>query len=235
MDLQGKLSQTYINTLVDTIVDKMVDEQPVNPLITPTQEKARKKAELKELLKLDQFKAKLDHGSSIILSKLRIDLEPKDYGAVQENLKEALINSKKDNLKIDENSVMQEVLGISDETMKHYYHIGFKLFEEKNFENASAVFLFIASLNPFIYDYWNAYATSEMYLKHWEIAIKTYELLVELDPEKSQPHLLCAQCHLFLKDKINASAEIEKARDLLSNTEADQISLLKHLEEQLAS
>lgn len=114
----------------------------------------------------------------------------------RESVKKALAN----------NIVPQDILDLSDICMAKLYKKASHLFEIKHFRASADAFLFLATLNPNVYEYWLGFGMAMQLSSEYEIAIDAYELAALMDLASPVPYFYLAKCLFAIHDR-NSSLE----------------------------
>lgn len=105
----------------------------------------------------------------------------------------------------------QEILEFSDMSMAKFYGASYKLFEHQRFEDASNAFLFLATLNPYNYDYWVGLGMSLQMLGDYELAIDAYEMAAICQVDNPVPYFYLAKCLFAIHDRESALQALDLA------------------------
>lgn len=132
--------------------------------------------------------------------------------------------------KISEGKVLQEIIGYSAATMEKFYFVAYKLFQHQQYQEAADAFIFLTTLNPYIYNYWLGLGMCEQLLKREEAALIAYATAILINVENPVPHYHSASCYNELKDQGNALASLELAI-MYCEDKVEFTSLKKHAEE----
>jgi type III secretion system low calcium response chaperone LcrH/SycD len=104
----------------------------------------------------------------------------------------------------------QEIMGFSDKAMAKFYKAARYLFDNGRFAGSADAFLFLATLNPYNYEYWLGLGMSLQRCNEFESAIDAYELAAICQPDTPVPYFYLAKCFFAIHDRVNA----DKALDL---------------------
>lgn len=113
--------------------------------------------------------------------------------------------------KINEGKVLQEIIGYTHETMEKFYQIAYKLFQHQQYQEAGDAFIFLTTLNPYVYNYWLGLGMSEQLSNKYDGALIAYATAILIKVENPLPHYHSASCYLALKDWVNAIASLDLA------------------------
>ncbi|MDB6081815.1 MAG: sycD7 [Chlamydiia bacterium] len=119
---------------------------------------------------------------------------------------------------IDSGKSLQEMIGYSDELMEELYQSASQVFEEGRYQESQDGFLFLTTLNPYVYAYWIGLAMSYQLLEEYEQALLAYECAAALDPESPLPYYYQAACHLLMNEAALAQASIDILKDLCKDS-----------------
>ncbi len=113
--------------------------------------------------------------------------------------------------KISEGKVLQEIIGYSPATMEKFYYVAYKLFQHQQYQEAADAFIFLTTLNPYVFNYWLGLGMCEQLLKREEAALIAYATATLINVEHPVPHYHSASCYHALNDIGNALASLELA------------------------
>lgn len=113
--------------------------------------------------------------------------------------------------KINEGKVLQEIIGYTAETMEKFYQIAFKLFQHQQYQEAGDAFIFLTTLNPYVYNYWLGLGMCEQLSNRFDGALIAYATAILIKVENPVPHYHSATCYEALNDYGNALASLELA------------------------
>lgn len=126
---------------------------------------------------------------------------------------------------------LQEILGVSDETLRSMYTLSRYLYEHQHYEEACGAFYLLSLLNPSYPTFWMGLGNCEYLLQKYQEALSAYAFASQVDPSDPTPHILSARCHLALGNLAAATASISVAE--LSCTDRDNVERVKKLAEQV--
>ena len=118
---------------------------------------------------------------------------------------------------INEAKSLQEIIGYSDELMEKLYGAAYSVFQEGRYYEAQDGFLFLTTLNPYVYAYWLGLAMSYQLLEEYEQAALAYECASGAEPESPLPYYYLAGCHLYLNEYEEALDAIKMLRKKCEN------------------
>ncbi len=138
------------------------------------------------------------------LSKFNFSAEFKDQIKNKHLLKKELAIGKN----------LQELAHFSDETMAEFYQAAYQLFENKHYADAADAFLFLATFNPNIHDYWLGLGMTTQLLHDYEGAIDAYELAALCDMNNPVPYFYLAKCLFAIHDRESALQALDLAIEI---------------------
>lgn len=153
-----------------------------------------------------------------------------DEFKIPEEAQERLIDREMLRKFIKEGKSLQEIIGYSDQLMEGLYQAALGIFKEGRFTQANDGFLFLTTINPYVYAYWLGLGMTYQKLEEYEQALLAYECCLALEQDAPLPNYHTASCHYLLGDT-------EKALDVLQATinkckeSPDHTHLLKQAEE----
>ncbi len=126
--------------------------------------------------------------------------------------------NKSETEKVNMQDSLQKQFGITNFMLYCFYVVGYTLFNEKRFEEASAIFFYLSVLNPLVKDYWMGLGLAEKSQQHYVEAISSLLMAEVMDATDPYPHLQTAECYLQLKDELGAEFEITEAKGIVELT-----------------
>jgi len=137
---------------------------------------------------------------------------------------------------IEEGKSLQDIIGYSDDLMQKLYTTAYNIFQEGRYQESQDAFLFLTTLNPFVYGYWLGLAMSYQFLEEYEQAVLSYECAVNVEPLNPVPYYYSACCHYLLNQKAEALHDLqlldEKAKKQ-SHEEKEIVAKAKALREKI--
>jgi len=112
---------------------------------------------------------------------------------------------------LDKGKSGQEIVGFSDEAMAKFYGAAYAIFEREEYEEAEDAFLFLATLNPNIYDHWLGLGMARQMGKKFEEAIDAYELAAIHQLDSPVPYFFLGKCFFAIHERDSALYALELA------------------------
>ena len=138
-------------------------------------------------------------------------MEPTDDLKIPEDILQKLRNPDELRRHIENGDSLQTILGYSDKLMEQMYQAAKDVFTEKRYSEAQEAFLFLTTLNPYVYAYWLGLAMSYQLIEEYEQAILAYDCASKVEPETPLPYYYKAGCHNLLNEIDAAKVVIEQA------------------------
>lgn len=113
----------------------------------------------------------------------------------------------------------QELLGVTDEVLHHYYKAAIKLLDEHNWHDAKDAFTFLTFLNPLVHNFWVGLGIAEQSQSKFDEAILAYTMAEATDPNDPVPCANAYQCGLAIHENDFAKYSLEKAISLCGEHE----------------
>jgi len=105
----------------------------------------------------------------------------------------------------------QEVLEVSNKTMKTVNTAAKRLFDHGRYFDAANAFFFLVTLNPHQVDHWIGLGSSLQMCQDYESAIDAYELAAMCDFENPLPYFYLAKCLFAIHDREGALMALDLA------------------------
>jgi len=132
---------------------------------------------------------------------------------------------------IEHGKSLQDIIGYSDELMQKLYQSALEVFHSKFYRESADGFLFLTTLNPYVYAYWMGLGMSQQHLEEYEQAILAYECATSADPDAPQPHFYLAACHFFMNEKGEGRLHLVAAKQKCVGEHASFIDKVLQAEE----
>lgn len=113
---------------------------------------------------------------------------------------------------------------ISDDTIERFYQCGYRLYQDKIYQEAADVFFVISSIDYRRHNVWMISGLSEQKLDHYEQALVAFSMAIITDINDPLAFLHSAECYLAINDNENAQNCLQSALDLV-NDKSDNASL----------
>ena len=94
----------------------------------------------------------------------------------------------------DEELSLQERMRLPWTFMNRGYQVAKKLIDEEKYEDAECLFLFLYFLQPGVFEYMLGQAVCQQAMEHFEEAITSYRMSLQLEPTNPVPFFLMAGC-----------------------------------------
>ena len=126
---------------------------------------------------------------------------------------------------------LQDILEVSDETLRSMYVLSRYLYEHQFYEEACGAFYLLSLINPSYSTFWMGLGSCEYILQRYQEALSAYAFASQIDPKDPTPHILAARCHLALGNLAAAMASVSVAE--MSCTDLSSLEQVKKQAEQV--
>ena len=120
----------------------------------------------------------------------------------------------------------QEMLGISEEVLNHFYQAANRYFKHQEFEKASDAFYVIANLDPRRYNVWLALGICEAHHERFEQALISFSMACLMDSKAPYPYLYSAECCIKDRKIEEAKIYLTLAKEALEESPVENQSVL---------
>lgn len=124
---------------------------------------------------------------------------------------------------IGESTFAKDIINLSDEVLDKYYAISRKLLSEKRYKEAAKAYTFLTFLTPLHSSFWLGLGIAEQSQEDYNEALAAYMMAIETNPDNLAPYANCAQCCIALNENSTAKRLCEKALELPSIEEGDDL------------
>lgn len=225
--------ENHINKYIDSL--NLEIEYGRNPLTSPAMKRAQLREELKAALKMPEFEKFLSEAFNALLTNHHHYLQPEicnqmgqEFHGIEEEIEKIDFNEPP-----DEN--YQTLFKISDAVMDGILTIAKAKYNEQEYALSLAIFTLLTSLNAGNYDYWYRLGITAQKCENYPLALKAYDIALEMSPDLIGALLFSCECHIRLDQKDAAKQRFIKAKEIASNQELDEMwkSLMSKVERAL--
>lgn len=131
----------------------------------------------------------------------------------------------------------QEILDVSDGEIDTFYEAACCFFEKERYEDAAKTYLFLATLNPRVHEFWLGLAMSAQMCGDFEGALAAYEIVSWDLVDLPLPYFYLGNCFIAVGDFTNALIAFDLAvemcgtgkefEDLRYTIEKERVKLLQ--------
>lgn len=111
----------------------------------------------------------------------------------------------------------QEIVGFSSETMAKFYGVARHFFENRHYQDAADVFLFLVTLNAYNHDYWLGLGMASQMCGSFDLAVDSYEMAAICNIENPVPYFYLAKCLFAMHDRASALQALDLAIEYSGN------------------
>lgn len=196
------------------------------PLKPPSAFRNAHREKLVDFFKFEELQEQLEEAPKIILNLMPSYLPIDDFTKIKNELNKSINHFILIAISMGESAekppILQELFGISNDSLVYIYELGIELVKKNNHKDASALFVFLTTMTPYVPSFWIAQGVCLQVLNRHEDAIeifKTAKLLKPVDP-LSLLYLIESYKNLKLDDE--AKIELEALKNLIQTFEGDE-------------
>lgn len=199
--------------------------QKPNQILSLEALEARYQKELEESFGL--YRKRLENGTFEIINSLT-DLAKTDSSMLSEEVLNDLnrlasishlIHGKEAEIFTGGDVSLQEVAGISSDTMEKLYLAAKHLYDKKKYKESADAFGFLATLNADNYAFWLGLGNSEYLCQNYQNALYALAFAFQANPEDPNCHIISCRCYEELKEYENAVSALDMALYVIGNQE----------------
>jgi tetratricopeptide (TPR) repeat protein len=226
--------------LDDLLEDDTYYQMQSTPLKPPAAVKADHRRQIKEQLEAKELRDHIRRAHELIMTQLPTMISPAEFDKLKDEFAKSVSHfiemSKKSEEELNQYMSLQEICGISDESIEHIYALAYSLLKSKEFKDAESVLTFLVLLDPDISFFWSALGVSLQGQAKYEDSAVILEIAQVLNPEDPNAFILGAQSQIHLKQKEEARKQLDAAAKILvdsteienKNELLDQVNSLKN-------
>lgn len=235
--------KSLLHEATHKIAEQVAQKEPPSPLITLKERTRKKELELNKLLDelLERYRTAsevlfkhmelLSHtDKSIDFEKIKRDLPSTMSALSKKNVQEIIKRGSAEEL-----SHPAKLFKISNELLNALYKTACAIFEQKDFESASAIFSMLCLLEPSKYDYWIGLGHSAFYNQKYDDAVLAYYQAILFPDTTYWPLIWAANACEGKKDFGAVVQLLEATKEILSESpEKEEKTLLAEVNNRLA-
>jgi len=227
------LFQKQFEEVIDPEIEGLLkDDAYYQKLATPLKSaklvKEEHRQQLKEIFKLSVLREELNRAQKLMLELLPNFLPPEEFAQVKKESDESSQHFVQFIEKINANEerekpiLLQEMFGFSDSTLLHTYALASDLVKKGNIADAYSLFVFLATMAPYVASYWVAQGVSLKALGRVEEAIPIFETAILLDPKDplSRAHMI--ESLIAMKERDRARSEYDALKDVIKGLSSEE-------------
>lgn len=226
-------TQQQIADIADKIAEREANEAPPDPLKSKKMIKMKIKTDL-----VERMTNYFDHvvKGALLLSATLQEMKKEDPQCYSKEIEDQLdkisdiFANMSDNP--EETRSPREIAALPNTTMEIFNKAAAKLYQNKEYDNASAVYEFLQLIDPWEPAFWLGDGHSHYFSRHYDKALEAYLFVAELNPEDPHSHFYASHCYHELNQldlalqSAQAALEIAKRHPEMKAW-ADQANALK--------
>lgn len=225
-------SNSKLDELIETQVENLIqDDDYYQALATPLKPAAIVKKEhreqLTEFFNFKEQRARFEQAQALITDLMPSFASPEAFAKVKEELNNStayfshFIKSSEAESS-DRPILLQEMFGLSDETLLHIYAFGRDLVGKGQFQDALALFALLTTLAPHVPSYWISEGLCFQKLNLHEEALAAFSAAKFLNPLDPTPIAYSIESHHILKENEQMKNEIESLEKVVANLDSNE-------------
>jgi len=133
---------------------------------------------------------------------------------------------------LSKGKILQHLMGFSNELMAEKLQIAGDVYRRQEYEKARDIYAYLALLNPYVLPSWMGLAASQMHLKLYSDAVKSYSMASFVKKDDPAPYYLASYPYLQLdqvEDAIKSlviASEVSKKDHHYQNIEKQSLELI---------
>jgi tetratricopeptide (TPR) repeat protein len=185
----------------------------------PEMAKADHRRQIKEQLEAKELRNHIKRARELITNQLPTMISPIEFNKLKDEFDKSVSHfiemSQKSEEELNHYISLQEICGISDESLGHIYTLAYSLLKTKEFKDAESVLSFLVLLNPDISFFWSALGVSLQGQAKYEDSAVILETAQKLNPLDPNAFILGTQSKIYLNQKEDARKLLNAAAKIL--------------------
>lgn len=229
-----EINEPRIKEVVDTLVEKH-PEPPPGEAVNKQEWQENLRKNLTEFFNDKRTRNDWIKAFDIISDDLSRHLSKIEYHEIQNEWKNSIktLESHINAFKSDKSGQpvlfekqLNEMCGISETTLAHFYEVGLRLYNQHRLEEAEVVFRLIAMLNTLKENVWISLGLCQKQLSSYVLAIFSFAMAIVMNPENVLSYIHSAECYLELNERNEAKECLISAQEMLEQEKGEQCQVL---------
>ena len=195
------------------------------PLKPPSAFRNAHRDKLVDFFKFEELQEQLEEAPKIVLNLMPSYLPADDFTKIKNELNKSINHFILVAISMGESAekppLLQELFGISDGSLIHIYELGIDLVKKNNHKDATALFVFLTTLTPYVPSFWIAQGICLQALDRHEDAIENFKTAKLLKPVDLLSLFYLIESYKNLKLDEEAKIEFESLKSLIQTFEGD--------------
>ncbi len=213
--------------LIDSEIENLLQSEETyqfqsTPLKPAKAIKEDHKRQLKEELEQRELRGHIVQAYDLIMNQLPQKVSLAEFDQLKGEFEKSVNHfddiSQKPAEFIDQLSSLQEIYGISDESMTLIYSLAYGYLEKREFKNADSLLYFLTLLNPTVRSFWIALGISLQNQGKYEESKIMFETAQTLDSDNPEAFILGAQVDLQLNNSEMAQEQLKIAEKIINHS-----------------
>ena len=228
-------SNLLLSDFIESQIDDLIQEDDyyqafATPLKSASIIKQEHKRKLEDFFKFSEQRSRIEHAEKLISDLMPTFVSTIEFAEIKEEFDNSashfsrFIATKEDEIS-KRPILLQEMLGLSDETLLHIYSLGRSLFQKNQYEDALALFTFLTILAPHVSSYWIFEGACFQIQSSNEEALAAFNAAKFLNPLDPLPIAYAIESYHALKDKDQMKNEIQELENLVSTLSSIEIGV----------
>lgn len=191
-----------------------------DPLLSPQALKEKLKCDFKEQIGMEDLKGHLDNAYQILQNE-GPNLDPDEWDSLQKELVKAaeILDNFDYETSIDSN--FAQFLGISEQSLNIIDRLGRSKFKDQP-EHALSLFVLLSTLEENNPENWFSLGNCFLKQNQTEMALRAYNLCLEMDNNHAGSKAMTISCYLNLKEKSKARTALQEAQKLVADQNLEE-------------
>lgn len=220
-----------IDDIVKSKVESFVPDESyykmfATPLKPPSACRKSHQDSLMDFFKFEELQEQLEEAPKIILNLMPSYLPPEDFNRIKEELNKSIHHFILVAISMEESSdkpiMLQELFGITDDSLMHIYELGVDLVKKNNYRDANVLFVFLTTMVPYVPSFWIAHGICLQALDRHEEALEVFKTAKLLKPNNPLTSAYLIESYLHLKNTDEAKNEFNALKELILVLEGEE-------------
>jgi tetratricopeptide (TPR) repeat protein len=211
------------DSAIDKEINKYIDslhlEYSQNNLLSIGAQRTKLLLEIKNAFKFSKLESYLSTSFRILHSKGEQHLDKVEFEQMEKELSQIPEILDRMDLKEELKVNFKTLFNLSDSVMGSILKIAIAEFDHEEYEESLSIFCLLATLDSGNANYWLELGIASQKFHNYELALRSYEVAIGLNPKLIGAKLFSVECYLQINKPEEAKGALKEAKQLAETTE----------------
>lgn len=215
--------EAVLNDIIEGQVDALIQDEAhyqcyATPLKNAKTARQIHRDQLVDFFKLSDLRSYFEKGQNLVFTLMPNFVSPENFAKIKNEMDHSIqhfigyiISSPKENYANKEKPVLlQEMFGLSNETLLQIYDLAGDLVNKANYSDALSLYIFLTILAPHVQNYWIAQGVCFQALDRHQEAVAVFNCAKVINAANPAPYAYSVESYAILKeiDQVKVESDL---------------------------